>query len=83
MALGLPVLASDQAGLDGVILPGVTGAVVRAGDPLALAAGIAALMSDPATRRRLGDAGRALALQDFNARVQSARLEALLLGLVG
>jgi colanic acid/amylovoran biosynthesis glycosyltransferase len=83
MALGLPVLASDQAGLDGVILPGVTGAVVRAGDPPALASGIAALMGDPAARQRLGDAGWALARRDFDARVQSRRLEELLLGLAG
>ncbi len=82
MALGLPVLASDEAGLNGVILPGETGAMVRAGDPLALAAGIAALMSDPAERRRLGDAGRVHARRDFDARVQSRRLEALLLGLI-
>jgi glycosyltransferase involved in cell wall biosynthesis len=78
MAAGLPVLASDQAGLEGVVIPGETGARVAAGDAAALAAAIAA----PAGRAALGDAAAALARQDFDAQVQSQRLEALLLGLV-
>ncbi|MBW4022550.1 MAG: glycosyltransferase [Proteobacteria bacterium] len=79
MALGLPVLASDRAGLAGVITPGETGATVAASDALALAAAIAELMADPAARRRLGAAGRALACRDYDAGVQSRRLETLLL----
>jgi colanic acid/amylovoran biosynthesis glycosyltransferase len=81
MALGVPVLASDEAGLAGVVRPGETGALVPAREPLALATAIAALIDDLALRQRLGDAGAALVQRDFDARLQSARLEALLLGL--
>jgi colanic acid/amylovoran biosynthesis glycosyltransferase len=79
MALGLPVLASDQAGLDGVVIPGETGALVTAGDPTALAAAIDELMENLVQRARLGEAGAAFARRCFDAQVQSRRLEALLL----
>jgi len=78
MALGLPVLASDEAGLAGVVET-----IVPARDASALAAAIGALMADPAQRRRLGEDGFARARRDFDAAVQSARLEAVLLGLRG
>jgi colanic acid/amylovoran biosynthesis glycosyltransferase len=77
MALGLPVLASDEAGLGGV-----AEAIVPARDAGAMATAIAALMADPARRMSLGEAGYARARQDFDAKVQSARLEAVLVGLV-
>jgi colanic acid/amylovoran biosynthesis glycosyltransferase len=83
MALGLPVLASDEAGLSGVVVPGDTGALVPARDPIALARAIAGLSADPAERRRLGHAAADLMRRDFDARVQSRRLEALLLEAVG
>jgi glycosyltransferase involved in cell wall biosynthesis len=83
MAAGLPVLASDQAGLEGVVMPGETGAMVAAGDPAALAAAIAGLMADPAERSRLGAAAAQLARQSYDAAVQSRRLEELLLGAIG
>jgi colanic acid/amylovoran biosynthesis glycosyltransferase len=76
MALGLPVLASDEAGL-----AGVAEAIVPARDVGALAGAIAALMADPDRRRILGEAGHARARRDFDARVQSARLEEVLVGL--
>jgi colanic acid/amylovoran biosynthesis glycosyltransferase len=78
MAVGLAVLASDAAGLAGMIAPTAT---VSAGDSVVLAAAIHALMADPDERRRLGDAGMVLARQEFDARLQSKRLEELLLGL--
>ncbi len=40
MAAGLPVVASDEAGLAGVVQPGETGVLVPARDPAALAAAI-------------------------------------------
>jgi colanic acid/amylovoran biosynthesis glycosyltransferase len=82
MALGLPVLASDQAGLEAVVIPGATGAMVTAGDSTALAAEIGDLMANPGQRARLGEAGMALARQHFDAKVQSRRLEALLLSAI-
>jgi glycosyltransferase involved in cell wall biosynthesis len=79
MALALPVIASDAAGLAGVVIPGETGVLVPARDARGLAAAIAALLADPAERQRLGQAAAALMRREFDARVQSRRLEALLL----
>jgi colanic acid/amylovoran biosynthesis glycosyltransferase len=79
MALGLPVLGSDDAGLTGVVIPGETGVMVPARDARALAAAIARLLADPAERQRLGDAAADLMRRNFDARMQSRRLEALLL----
>lgn len=79
MALALPVLASDEAGLAGVVIPGETGGIIPARDPQALATGIRGLLADPAERHRLGQKASDLMRRDFDARVQSRRLEALLL----
>lgn len=81
MATGLTVVASDQAGLGAVVMPQKTGAMVPANDAAALAAAIATLMADPVERQRLGAAGRGLVQREFDARVQSQKLETLLLGL--
>jgi len=83
MALGLPVIASDEAGLAGVVIPDQTGVPVPARDARALAAGIARLLADPAERQRLGDAAADLMRRDFDAQVQSRRLETLLLDVTG
>ena len=83
MAVALPVLASDEAGLAGVVIPGETGVLVSARDARALAAAIVRLLADPVARERLGQAAAALMRRDFDARAQSRRLEALLLDVVG
>jgi glycosyltransferase involved in cell wall biosynthesis len=51
------VVASDLDGYAGV-LPGECGRLVPAGDPDALASELDALISEPATMRRMGEAGR-------------------------
>ncbi|MCB8880350.1 glycosyltransferase [Acidisoma cellulosilytica] len=81
MALSLPVIGTDQAGLEGVVLPGRTGLIVPARDPEALARGIASLIASPEMRMGMGTAGRGLVQGEFNARRQSQRLESLLLSL--
>ena len=83
MALGLPVIAGSAAGLAGVVDPGRTGLVVPSGDAAALADAILALRDDPDARRWMGQAGRARVQRDFDAAVQSRRLEALLLEVAG
>jgi phosphatidyl-myo-inositol alpha-mannosyltransferase len=57
MAAGTAVVASD---LDGYaqVLPNDCGRLVPAGDPDALAGALEALISSPATLRRMGEAGR-------------------------
>ncbi|HTH99877.1 MAG TPA: glycosyltransferase [Acidisoma sp.] len=82
MAQSLPVIGTDAAGLEGVVLPGRTGAILPAGNAEALARTIADLVTAPDWRMSLGTAGRALAQGAFDARAQSRSLEALLLSLI-
>jgi glycosyltransferase involved in cell wall biosynthesis len=58
MEAGLPVVATRVIGSAEVVDDGVTGALVRPGDPTALGAAVARLLADPALRRRQGAAGR-------------------------
>jgi glycosyltransferase involved in cell wall biosynthesis len=58
MEAGLPVVATRVIGSAEVVEDGVTGALVRPGDPSALGAAVARLLADPALRRRQGAAGR-------------------------
>jgi glycosyltransferase involved in cell wall biosynthesis len=66
MAAGLPVVASDVGGVGELVDDGVTGLLVPAGDAAALAAALDRLLADPALRRRMGAAGRELALRRFD-----------------
>jgi glycosyltransferase involved in cell wall biosynthesis len=58
MEAGLPVVATRVIGSEEVVEDGVTGALVRPGDPAALGAAVARLLADPGRRRRQGTAGR-------------------------
>jgi glycosyltransferase involved in cell wall biosynthesis len=64
-ACARPIVASDVPGCREVVRPGETGILVPAHDPTALAEAIAALATDAAQRRRLGQAGRTLAERAF------------------
>lgn len=81
MAMACPVIGSDLGGIAEAIQTGRTGLLVPPGDAAALAAAMHRV-ADPDLRGTLGRAGFAYARQALNARVQSAKLEALLLGLV-
>jgi glycosyltransferase involved in cell wall biosynthesis len=56
MQLGLPSVASCVGGISELLRHGELGMLVRPGDPVALAAGIDAVLSDPELARRLGAA---------------------------
>ncbi|WP_100498373.1 glycosyltransferase family 4 protein [Geodermatophilus chilensis] len=58
MEAGLPVVGTRVIGTEEVVADGVTGALVRPGDPAALGAALERLLADPALRRRQGAAGR-------------------------
>jgi D-inositol-3-phosphate glycosyltransferase len=58
MSAGVAVLASRVGGIPEAVLDGETGVLVSPGDPVALADALDRLMDDPATRERLGAAGR-------------------------
>lgn len=65
MASGTPVVCSDIGGLREVVVDGETGYLFPPGDVSALRNRLGELASDAATARRLGRAGRDLALQRF------------------
>ena len=64
-ACARPIVATDMPGCHEVVRHRETGFLVPAGDVDALAAALAALARDPALRRRMGQAGRALAEAEF------------------
>lgn len=72
MALGKPVIATAAGGPLEIVEDGVTGLLTRPGDPDALAAAIADLLTDPARRRAMGSAGHAR----FNARFTAGHMAA-------
>jgi glycosyltransferase involved in cell wall biosynthesis len=77
MAAGLPVVATTTSGLPEAVEDGVTGLLVPASDPDALAAALGRLLADPGLRRRLGEAGRQRVAQRFDLAANVARLRAL------
>jgi glycosyltransferase involved in cell wall biosynthesis len=66
MAAGLPVVASRVGGVPELLDDGEEGLLVRPGEVGELAAALAHLIAEPATRRRLGDAARARAEAYFD-----------------
>jgi glycosyltransferase involved in cell wall biosynthesis len=71
MEAGLPVVATRVIGSAEVVDDGVTGALVRPGDPTALGAAVARLLAAPVLRRRQGAAGRRR-YEDFFTRERMA-----------
>jgi len=71
MAAGLPVVATDVDGFREVVVDGVTGLIVPAGDPVSMADALAGLLRDEKRRREMGRAGRLRAeqLYDFDRNV--------------
>gem|GEM_PF-1058429 len=69
MAFGLPVLGTDAGGTREILRPGETGLLHPVGEAgvEALAANILELAQDRGLARRLGEAGRAVALEQFSA----------------
>jgi glycosyltransferase involved in cell wall biosynthesis len=65
-AAGCAVVTTDVIGCREAIVPGVTGDLVPAGDPQALAAVLGRLLDDPQRRARYGAAGNALATERFS-----------------
>jgi glycosyltransferase involved in cell wall biosynthesis len=64
-ACGIPVVASDLPGVRTVVRDGETGKLVPPGSVSALASALSALLADEALRRRLGAAGRSMAVADY------------------
>lgn len=66
MAFGLPVLATSHGGIPELVRDRQSGLLVPERDPAALAAGMAALVTDGALRRNLSRGGRDTVERDFD-----------------
>ena len=76
-ASGLPVVATRHSGIPEAVVDGETGFLVAERDAGALAERIGRLLGSAELRARLGAAGRRLAEDKFDLRIQTARLEAI------
>lgn len=77
MASGIPVVATDCGGTREAVEHGVSGYVVAPRDSVEMARRIAALSEDEAMRRRMGQAGRKIAVERFRIERNVARTEAV------
>lgn len=78
MAAGLPVVSTELGtGTSFVNQHGETGIVVPPRDPAALADGILGLLADSATRKRMGNAGRARVREFFTTSAMMRGMDAL------
>lgn len=77
MACGKPVVGSRVGGIVELIEDGVTGLLVPPGDAAALAAALQRLLSDPALRARMGQAGQQRVTEQFDVQVMNTRMLAV------
>lgn len=66
MAMSLPVVSTAISGIGEIVLDGRTGLLVRPHDVGALGDAIARLLADPSLRGRLGRAGHARVVEEFD-----------------
>ncbi|MBL0157167.1 MAG: glycosyltransferase [Bryobacterales bacterium] len=77
MSMEVPCVTTWITGIPELIRNGVDGLLVSASDDIALAAALAALQDDPELRRRLGAAGRARVIDQYNLPHNVERLAAI------
>lgn len=73
-AAGVPVVATPVGGVVDVVQDDVNGIFVKSGGVEDVAAGVAALLADPARRARLGQRGRELATGPYGLEAQTRAL---------
>lgn len=74
MANGLPVVSTRISGIPELVEDGVSGRLVPAGDALALADAVQALLEDSCLCDSLAEAGRRKVERDFDVRIEAGRL---------
>lgn len=77
MAAGLPVIASQLTQIHEVVSDGETGFLIPSGDRHALARTIRHLIENPILGRQMGEKGRRVAEQKFNAQTNFQTLESI------
>jgi glycosyltransferase involved in cell wall biosynthesis len=75
MAAALPILASQVGGIPEIVTPGETGIIVPPGSASSLATSINALLRERAQLPRMGERGRAVAMERFSTKAWVGRLE--------
>lgn len=83
MAFGLPVVATDVGGVSEVVVAGVTGTLVAASDPKALAAVLSNYVRDEKLRIQHGSAGRERVATRFSLQSMLSAYTELYDGLLG
>ena len=78
LGAGVPVVASDIGQVRIALDSGRWGSLVAPGDPASLAAGVRAVLADPATARSRAEAARAMALREHSWRSRATRITDLL-----
>jgi glycosyltransferase involved in cell wall biosynthesis len=78
MALGIPVVTTSVSGIPELVRDGVTGVVVRPGDPEELAAGLQRVIEDPEAARKRAAAGLATVSAEFDIENSAAAMASLL-----
>jgi glycosyltransferase involved in cell wall biosynthesis len=73
-SFGLPAVVSEIPGNRAVVVDGVTGLVVPAGDAAALAAALVRLLGDADLRRRMGSEARRRVSAEFGIETVARRL---------
>lgn len=82
MACGLPVVSTRCGAIPEYIPEGLAGILVPERDPASLAEAIIRVLSDPELGRRMGEAGRACAVERYDARTNIEEAESMLLHLL-
>jgi len=75
MMLGKAVVVTDVDGSRDLVLPGISGFLVKEDDDEAMAAAIIQLLRDPALAAKMGDAGRRRSIEMFDIRRNARILE--------
>ncbi|MGA7936039.1 MAG: glycosyltransferase family 4 protein [Kovacikia sp.] len=83
MAAGLPVVATQLNAIPEMVTSGETGLLVQPGDRAALAHSIRTLMTNPRLGQAMGEQGRKIVEQKFDAAKNFQTLESLLLQVAG
>ena len=74
MATGRPVITTRMGGIPDIVRHGETGFLIEPDDGVRLAETMGELLDDPALRRQMGAAGRAVVERDFSAKVSVPRI---------
>ncbi len=77
-AVGVPVVVTDAGGHREIVVHGKTGLLVPSGDPVRLAQAVVELLSDPARRRSMGQAGRERARREYSLPALGCRYHELI-----